>query len=123
MTSFELVSVLLLLASVLGIINQRYIHLPRTIGLMAGSLVLSVILILVDRSVDFVDLRQDWATLVTNSDLPHVFLDGLLAFMLFAGTLHVDMAALRSQKWTVLALSTIGILLQPFSMRVSRDLS
>nr|WP_294544174.1 sodium:proton antiporter [uncultured Rhodopila sp.] len=111
MTLFELVSVLFLLAAILGIINQRYIRLPRTIGLMAGSLVLSVILILVDRSVDFVDLRQDWATLVTKADLPHVFLDGLLAFMLFAGTLHVDVAALRSQKWTVLALSTIGVLL------------
>jgi len=111
MTLFELVSVLLLLAAVLGIINHRYFHLPRTIGLMAGSLVLSVIIILVDRAVDFVDLRQDWATLVTNTDLPHVFLDGLLAFMLFAGTLHVDMAALRAQKWTVLALATIGVLL------------
>jgi CPA1 family monovalent cation:H+ antiporter len=111
MTSFELVSVLLLLAAILGIINHRYLHLPRTIGLMAGSLVLSVIIILVDRSVDFVDLRQDWTTLVTDTDLPHVLLDGLLAFMLFAGTLHVDMASLRTQKWTVLALSTIGVLL------------
>jgi CPA1 family monovalent cation:H+ antiporter len=111
MTSFELVSVLLLLATILGIINHRYVRLPRTIGLMAGSLILSVIIIVVDRAVDAVDLRQDWATLVTDTDLPHVFLDGLLAFMLFAGTLHVDMAALRSQKWTVLALSTVGVLL------------
>jgi CPA1 family monovalent cation:H+ antiporter len=111
MTLFELVSVLLLLASVLGIINRRYVHLPRSIGLMAGSLMLSVIVILVDRAVDFVDLQQSWARLVTDSDLPHVFLDGLLAFMLFAGTLHLDMAALRSQKWTVLALSTVGVLL------------
>nr|WP_294522300.1 sodium:proton antiporter [uncultured Rhodopila sp.] len=111
MTSFELISILLLLAAVLGIINRRYLHLPRTIALMAGSLVLSVIIILVDRSLDFVDLQQDWATLVTKNDLPHVFLDGLLAFMLFAGTLHVDMSALRSQKWTVLVLSTVGVLL------------
>ncbi len=111
MTSFELVSVLLLLAATLGIINHRYLHLPRAIGLMAGSLVLSVIIILVDRSVAAIDLQRSWATLVTDSDLPHVFLDGLLAFMLFAGTLHVDVAALRSQKWTVLALSTLGVLM------------
>jgi CPA1 family monovalent cation:H+ antiporter len=111
MTFFELIAVLLLLASILGIVNQRYIHLPRTIGLMAGSLVLSVIIILIDRSVDFVELRQGWDDLVTDTDLPHVFLDGALAFMLFAGTLHVDMAGLRSQKWTVLALATIGVLM------------
>ena len=33
--------------------------------------------------------------MVTTTDLPHVFLDGLLAFMLFAGSLHVDMDSLR----------------------------
>ena len=111
MTSFELISVLFLLAATLGIINQRYVHLPRTIGLMAGSLVLSVIIILIDPFIDAVDLRQAWGDLVTDTDLPHVFLDGLLAFMLFAGTLHVDTVSLRAQKWTVLALATIGVLL------------
>src|SRR5271166_4050663 len=111
MTSFELISVLFLLAAILGIVNQRYVHLPRTIGLMAGSLVLSVIIILIDPFIDAVDLRQAWGDLVTDIDLPHVFLDGLLAFMLFAGTLHVDTVSLRTQKWTVLALATIGVLL------------
>ena len=57
MSSFEFVSALLLLAAILGIVNHRYVHLPRTIGLMAGSLVLSIIIILIDRSVDVVELR------------------------------------------------------------------
>jgi monovalent cation:H+ antiporter, CPA1 family len=109
MSSFEFVSALLLLAAVLGILNTRYLHLPRTIGMMAGSLVLSIIIILVDRSVDFVELRQWWGELVSSTDLPHVFLDGVLAFMLFAGSLHVDMDSLRAQKWTVLSLATIGV--------------
>ena len=111
MSSFELVSALLLLAAILGIVNHRYLHLPRTIALMAGSLILSVIIILVDRSVESVELRQWWEELVEATDLPHVFLDGLLAFMLFAGSLHVDMASLRAQQLTVLSLATIGVLL------------
>jgi CPA1 family monovalent cation:H+ antiporter len=111
MSSFEFVSVLLLLISILGIVNHRYVHLPRTIGLMAGSLILSIIIILVDRSVDVVELRRWWEDLVDTTDMPHVFLDGLLAFMLFAGSLHVDMDSLRQQKWTVLALATLGVLL------------
>jgi CPA1 family monovalent cation:H+ antiporter len=111
MSSFEFVSVLLLLAAILGVLNHRYVHLPRTIGLMAGSLILSIIIILVDRSVDVIELRQWWEELVDTTDMPHVFLDGLLAFMLFAGSLHVDMDSLRSQKWTVLALATLGVLL------------
>jgi CPA1 family monovalent cation:H+ antiporter len=31
--------------------------------------------------------------------------------MLLAGSLHVDMDSLRQQKWTVLALATLGVLL------------
>jgi CPA1 family monovalent cation:H+ antiporter len=111
MSSFEFVSTLLLLAAILGIVNHLYVHLPRTIGVMAGSLILSIIIILIDRSVDVVELREWWEQLVVSTDLPRVFLDGLLAFMLFAGSLHVDMDSLRAQKWTVLALATIGVLM------------
>src|SRR6195952_682141 len=111
MSSFEFVSALLLLAAILGIVNHLYVHLPRTIGVMAGSLILSIIIILIDRSIDVVELREWWEQLVVSTDLPRVFLDGLLAFMLFAGSLHVDMDSLRAQKWTVLALATIGVLM------------
>ena len=111
MSSFDFVAVLLLLAAILGIVNHRYLHLPRTIALMAGSLLLSIAVILVDRSVASVELRQRWGELVATTDLPHVFLDGLLAFMLFAGSLHVDMNSLRARKWTVLSLATLGVLM------------
>jgi CPA1 family monovalent cation:H+ antiporter len=111
MSSFDFTAALLLLAAILGIVNHRYLHLPRAIALMAGSLVLSVIIILVDRSVDFIELRGWWEDLVVSTDLPHVFLDGVLAFMLFAGSLHVDMDSLRTQKWTVLSLATLGVLM------------
>jgi CPA1 family monovalent cation:H+ antiporter len=57
MSSFEFLAALLLLAAILGIVSHRYFHLPRTIALMAGSLVLSVIIILIDRSVTSVELR------------------------------------------------------------------
>ncbi len=111
MSSFSFAAVVLLLVAILGIVNHRYVRLPRTIGLMAGSLILSIILILVDRSVDVVELRQWWGKIITATDLPHVFLDGLLAFMLFAGSLHVDVDQLLARKWTVLSLSTLGVMM------------
>jgi CPA1 family monovalent cation:H+ antiporter len=111
MSSFEFVSALLLLAAILGIVNHLYVHLPRTIGVMAGSLILSIIIILIDRSIDVVELREWWQQLVVSTDLPRVFLDGLLAFMLFAGSLHVDMDSLRAHKWTVLVLATVGVVM------------
>jgi CPA1 family monovalent cation:H+ antiporter len=111
MSSFDYTAALLLLSAILGILNHRYWRLPRTIGLLAGSLVLSIIIILIDRSVASVELLGWWRDMVASTDLPHVFLDGLLAFMLFAGSLHVDVDSLRAQKWTVLSLATLGVLL------------
>jgi CPA1 family monovalent cation:H+ antiporter len=111
MSLFQFTASLLLLAAILGILNHRYFRLPRTIALMAGSLILSVIIILIDRSVSSVELRAWWENLVAVTDLPHIFLDGLLAFMLFAGSLHVDMDSLRAQKWTVVSLATVGVLM------------
>ncbi|MDR3536912.1 MAG: sodium:proton antiporter [Acetobacteraceae bacterium] len=111
MSSFDLVALLLLLAAVLGIANQLWFRLPRTIGVMAGALAVSVVVVVVDRLTPQVDLRGWWNTLLVASDLPHVFLDGVLAFMLFAGSLNVDMDALRDNKWTVLALATVGTLM------------
>jgi len=108
MSSFKFVTALLVLIAVLGIVNDRTVRLPRMIALMAGSLVLSVIIILLDRWVDVMDLRQVWDRLAASTDLPHVFLDGVLAFMLFAGSLHVDVDLLLARKWTVLVLATVG---------------
>ena len=111
MSSFDFTAALLLLAAILGIVNHRYLQLPQTIALMAGSLLLSIVIILVDRAFTSVELREWWEELISTNDLPHVFLDGLLAFMLFAGSLHVDVDSLSSQKWTVLSLATLGVLM------------
>jgi monovalent cation:H+ antiporter, CPA1 family len=108
MSPFAFLAAVLLLIAMLGMINERYLRLPRTIALMAGSLILSVVIIMIDRSVDFVELRQWWGQLVASMDMPHVFLDGLLAFMLFAGSLHVDVDNLRARKWVVISLATLG---------------
>ena len=111
MSFLDFAAVVLLLVAILGIVNHRYVRLPRTIGLMTGSLILSIILILIDRSVDVVELRQWLGKLVAATDMPHVFLDGLLAFMLFAGSLHVDVDQMLARKWTVLSLSTLGVMM------------
>ena len=111
MSSFEFVAATLLLVSLLGMLNHRYIKLPPTIGLMAGSLVLSLIILLADRLISALDLRQSWLQILESTDMPHVFLDRLLAFMLFAGSLHVDVDQLIERKWTVLLLATLSVAL------------
>ena len=111
MSSFEFVSALLLLAAILGIVNHRYVHLPRTIGLMAGSLILSIIIILVDRSVDVVELRSGgriWSPPPTCRTCSWM---GCWPSCCSPAACMSIWTACSEQKWTVLALATLGVLL------------
>ena len=45
------------------------------------------------------------------ADLPHFFLDGVLALLLFAGSLHVDVAELRRRRWMILLLATASVMM------------
>ena len=114
MTPFAFFSALLLLVAVLGILNERYVKLPHTIALLAGSLMLSGMVLVVDSAVDTIDLRGAWREFVAEMDLPHLFLDGMLALMLFAGTLHVNLRTLRSEKYTIAALATVSVIMATF---------
>ena len=111
MSPFDFVSLLLLLAAVFGFINYRWIRLPRAIGLLVISLVASVCILLIDHITPGSPLRTWSQTVLNGINLPHVFLDSVLAFMLFAGSLHVNLSELRSNKWTVLALATAGVVI------------
>lgn len=111
MSPFDFVSLLLLLAAVFGFINYRWIRLPSAIGLLVISLVASVCILLIDHLMPASPLRGWSQTVLNGINLPHVFLDSVLAFMLFAGSLHVNLAELRSNKWTVLGLATAGVVI------------
>lgn len=111
MSSFAFGSCLLLLAAVFGFVNHRWIRLPRSIGLLIVALVVSLSLLGVDRLAGGLGLRAKSIAAFASQDLPHVFLDGALAFLLFAGALNVDLGELRNYRWTVLALATVGVVL------------
>ncbi|MBV9569256.1 MAG: cation:proton antiporter, partial [Hyphomicrobiales bacterium] len=48
---------------------------------------------------------------IEGAHLPRILLDGVLALLLFAASLHVDLRALRSQAWAVFGLATLGVIL------------
>ena len=46
-----------------------------------------------------------------NIDFNVTLMQGMLSFLLFAGSLHVDLDQLLKNKWTILAFASIGVLL------------
>jgi CPA1 family monovalent cation:H+ antiporter len=111
MSSFDLVAFLLLMAAVLGLLNERWIGWPPTIGLLIGALGLSLMVLLGSSLFPREDVIGVARTMLVAVNLPRVLLDGALAFLLFAASLHVDLNALRANKWTILALATGGVML------------
>ena len=95
MNLFSLVSILISLAAVMSYVNYRYIKLPTTIGVMLIALAGSILLILVGPYAE--GFRDEAATLVSQIDFNQVVLHGLLAFLLFAGSIHVSLENLRRE--------------------------
>jgi CPA1 family monovalent cation:H+ antiporter len=109
MTVFEAAASLVTLAAILSYLNYKLLKLPPAIGLMALSLAGSLVLVLVGLAVPAVERRA--TALVHRIDLTQAFLQGMLGFMLFAGSLHIKLDELSARKWAVLVLSTIGVVI------------
>ncbi len=111
MTTFDAAASLLVLAAVIGLINDRWIGVPRNIALLVGALITACAVILIS------DLRTSgqgaaiWRARLEAANLSGVLLDGVLALMLFAGSLHVDLRELRARAWPVLMLATGGVVI------------
>ena len=111
LSAFDLIAVLLVLTAAFAWINHRFIRLPHSIGLLVMGLGASLVLIAVELSVPHVPLYADLARVIRQIDFQGAVLNGMLAFLLFAGALHVDLTALRNRAWVVGSMATIGTLI------------
>jgi CPA1 family monovalent cation:H+ antiporter len=103
-------AVVLGLAVLIGCINYTWVGLPPAIGMLLGSLVISFLIVASDH-VLHLHIMGWFRETLGDADLPHFFLDGVLAFLLFAGSLHVDVAELSRRKWLILILATASIII------------
>ncbi|PZN92768.1 MAG: sodium:proton antiporter [Hyphomicrobiales bacterium] len=111
MSAFDLVAILLVLTAVFGWLNHVVIGLPHSIGLLVMGLVSSLILIGVEIALPDVSLYEDLRRLLRQIDFQEAVLNGMLAFLLFAGALHVNLAVLKSRAWAVGLMATVGVLI------------
>jgi CPA1 family monovalent cation:H+ antiporter len=105
---FALVSILISLAAVSSYVNYRYIKLPTTVGVMLVALVASLTLVLVGPYAG--GFREQAARVVSRIDFDQVVLHGMLAFLLFAGSIHVNLEDLGREWVSVSLLAIFGTL-------------
>lgn len=111
MSPLSFLAVLLCLASVFGLLNRRFLRLPGTIGLTVVALVASLFAIGLGDLFPWLNLRLALQDILGIRELPDTLLNGVLCFLLFAGTLQVDVSALWSRKITVFLLATAAVVI------------
>ncbi|GBE10814.1 Na(+)/H(+) antiporter NhaP [bacterium BMS3Abin12] len=104
----SVISVLLTIAALFGYLNERYVHLPSTIGLMLIALVMSLGLIVLGRFG--LAPGRVVREFLTHVDFNQALMHGMLSFLLFAGALHVNLEDLNRNRWTVGLLATGGVI-------------
>lgn len=109
---FEVFVAFIALSSLFSFINARWLKLPDTIGVMLLALLASGGIGLLGL-VDEVRFRQI-CSLVDQVDFRTLLFDFLLSFLLFAGSIHVDVHRLIQQRGPVLIYASLGVLFSTF---------
>ena len=109
MPVFTIVSAVITVVALSGYANYKFVHLPDTVGITAVALLISIGTVAVGQVVPQVTA---WGQLaVRGLDFPDLVFHGLLGLLLFAGSLHVDVAGLARARWLVVVLATVGVVL------------
>jgi CPA1 family monovalent cation:H+ antiporter len=105
MTYFHLASLFVVLAALFSYVNFRFVRLPTTVGVAALSLLASLVLIAAGSRWPW--LRHEAVALVQQVPFHQAVLHVMLAFLLFAGAMHLDLADLR-REWALISGLALG---------------
>jgi len=111
---FQLIAILLTLTSAFAWFNHRLLRLPANIGLLVMGLAASLLLVGLEFLFPDTAIHGELTRIIAQIDFYEAVMNGMLAFLLFAGALHVDLDRLRSRAWVVGSLATIGVLISMF---------
>lgn len=108
MSIFELIAVLLVLSALFGWLNHKFLHLPHSVGVMIFGLLTSLLLVMLELAIPQERLYDDLLGALKEIDFTQLVINGMLAFLLFAGAFNLDLAALRSRALQVGYLAIAG---------------
>jgi CPA1 family monovalent cation:H+ antiporter len=108
---FDIVAGLLTLTALFAWANHRYLRLPNNVGLLVMGLAASLVLVGLEISIPEVALFGDLEKFIEKINFSEALLEGMLAFLLFAGALQIDLTVLRDRAWIVGAMATLGVII------------
>lgn len=115
-SALEYAALLFAVIAGFGYANHYLLKLPRNSGLLVIALAGSLSLRVIEYAFPSVEFAAVLRQTLDRADFGSLLLNGFLGFLLFSAALQVDVGQMLSRKWTILALSTVGVLLSTFVM-------
>ncbi|HSV10768.1 MAG TPA: sodium:proton antiporter [Hanamia sp.] len=112
MDLLTIITILLCVSAIFSYLNERFIKLPGTIGVVTISVVVSVLILIAGKTGS--GLSGTIITFAGSINFSKVLLDVMLGLLLFASALHFDYHKLKEQRWPVILLSTLGVVISTF---------
>lgn len=107
MDLYNTFAIIIVLAAIFGYINFKFLKLPNTIGIMIISLIGSLIMVLVGNI--FPHLFKSSLALIRTIDFYTVLMKIMLSYLLFAGSIHINISDMRKEMKTIVVFSTFGV--------------
>ncbi len=109
MTAFQLSAVLIALVAIAGWLNVKTLHLPHGVAMLIAGFLGSALFFVVGAMWPQLDIVHQLAAVVDRIDFASTVLGTLLAFLLFAGAMQVDLGEMRRRWMSIGALATLGV--------------
>jgi CPA1 family monovalent cation:H+ antiporter len=109
---YNLITIIIIITAAFGYINFKFIKLPATIGIMLISVVASLIVIGIGATQPkfFYSITH----IIRNINFYTALMQVMLGFLLFAGSMHIDIKKLRKERASVITFATVGVVLSTF---------
>ena len=108
---FDLAAVFLSLSAVIGWLNLKLLRLPTGVAMLVVGLTATLALIGLDRLAPGLGIGRVVGQVIQQVDFSAAVLRFMLAYLLFAGAMHVDFEALKQRGWTAAVLATFGVVI------------
>lgn len=105
-----IVAVFLTLTTAITYLNHKFFKLPHAIGVMLGALIMSFSIQAVTAS-GHPFIEQAAIEFVSKIDFKELLMTWILPALLFAGCLTVNVSDLKSHKWAIAGLATLGVVI------------
>lgn len=105
---FEMTALILAATTLASWINARTLKLPVAVGLLVVGLLTSACVGLADLAMPKIGIGPLFGLIERQIDFPYLVLNIMLAYLLFAGAMNVNLAALIGRGWAVAVLAVIG---------------